>query len=171
MGKLSQTKLHHAKPDNHGFTMIELVMVLILMAIMAAVIMYKYTSVNADVSSETEILKSSLRFAQIKALENAVDDDTWGISFTSGGSSYSLVNIKNDVQTSPINLPGEYTLENPLSSTHTLPSGMTITGSAVNFDKWGKNPDGNDVNIVLNQEGSAARTIKVTKYTGHIQIQ
>ena len=91
MRKLSQTKLHHAKMHNHGFTMIELVMVLILMAIMAAVIMYKYTSVNADVASETEILNSSLRFAQIKALENAIDDDTWGISFTSGGSSYSFI--------------------------------------------------------------------------------
>lgn len=167
MRKLSQTKLHHAKMHNHGFTMIELVMVLILMAIMAAVIMYKYTSVNADVASETEILNSSLRFAQIKALENAIDDDTWGISFTSGGSSYSLVNIKNGVQTSPINLPGEY----KLLPTHTLPSGMTITGSTVNFDKWGKNPDGNDVSIILNQGGSAAATIIVTKYTGHIQIQ
>ena len=167
MERHSQTKLHHTKPNNRGFTMIEIVVVLIVMAIMAAVIMYKYTSVDADVSSETEILKSSLRFAQIKGLDNAVDNDTWGISFTSGGASYSLVYTKGGVQTSPINLPGEYTL----SSAHTLPSGMTITGSAVNFDKWGKNPDGNDINIVLNQGGSAVTTIKVTKYTGHIQIQ
>jgi prepilin-type N-terminal cleavage/methylation domain-containing protein len=167
MGRHSQTKLHHTKLNNRGFTMIEVVVVLIVMAIMGAVIIYKYTSVNADVSSETEILKASLRFAQIKALDNAVDDDTWGISFTSGGSSYSLVYIKGGVQTSPINLPGEYTL----SSTHILPSGMTITGSVVNFDKWGKNPDGNDINIVLNQGGSAGTTIRIAKYTGHIQIQ
>ena len=33
MGKHSQTKLHHINPDNRGFTLLELVMVLIIFSI------------------------------------------------------------------------------------------------------------------------------------------
>ncbi|MDP2839376.1 MAG: hypothetical protein Q8O11_04905, partial [Syntrophales bacterium] len=85
--------------------MIEMVVVLIVMAIFAVTVI-STTSLNTDVPNEGEILKSSIRFAQIKALNNAVDDNTWGISFTSGGTSYTLVYTENGVTTSPLNLPG-----------------------------------------------------------------
>jgi len=175
MGRRSQTKLHHIKRNNRGFTIIEIVVVLIILAILTATVTSRYISISTDVPNEREILKSSLRFAQTKALNDAIDDNTWGISFTSGGSSYTLVyiDIASGVTTSPINLPGECGTDRFTcisSATHNLPADMTITGSAVNFDKWGS-PGANDAGIVLKKGGSAVVTVKVTKNTGYILIQ
>ena len=173
MGRRSQTKLHHIKRDNRGFTMFELVVVLIMLAILTATVTSSFTTINTDVLKEREILKSSIRFAQTKALNDAVDDNKWGISFASGGSSYTLVYVASGVTTSPINLPGECGTDRFTciqSATHNLPADMTITGSAVNFDKWGS-PGVNDADIDLKKGGSAVVTVKVTKNTGYILIQ
>ena len=177
MERHSQTKLHHVNPDNRGFTLVELVMVMIIMAIFIVTVAIPYTSLNfvntnVDLPNERDILKSSLRFAQTKALNDAVDNNTWGISFTSGGSSYTLV-YNGGTPTPPVNLPGECG-SNPLvcisSPTHTLPSGMTITGSAVSFNKWG-DPGASDISIVLTKAGSSSINVKITKSTGYFSIQ
>jgi prepilin-type N-terminal cleavage/methylation domain-containing protein len=166
-------RVFKSRINQQGFTMIEMVVVLIILAIITATVTSSYTSVNTDVPNEREILKSSLRFAQTKALNNAVDNNTWGISFTSGGTSYTLVYTENGVTTSPVNLPGECG-SNPVvcisTPTHNLRSGMTITGSSVNFNKWGS-PGAGDINIVMNKDGAAVVTVKVTKNTGYILIQ
>jgi prepilin-type N-terminal cleavage/methylation domain-containing protein len=166
--------------NQDGFTMIEMVMVLVILAIFIATVTSSYTSINTDVPNEREILKSSLRFAQIKALNSAVDSDTWGISFTSGGTSYTYYRngevayyYDNNGNKKIEDLPGECG-SNPVvcisTPTHTLPSGMTITGSSVNFNKWGS-PGATDADIVLNKDGAAVITVKVTKNTGFILIQ
>jgi prepilin-type N-terminal cleavage/methylation domain-containing protein len=171
IGTMKRTFKTYINQD--GFTMIEMVLVLIILAIFFATATSSLTTVNTDVPNETEILKSSIRFAQTKALNNAIDNNTWGISFTGGGSSYALVYTENGVTTSPVNLPGECG-SNPAACistpTHNLQSGMTITGSAVNFNKWGS-PGASDINIVLNKDGAAVVTVKVTKHTGYILIQ
>jgi len=166
--------------NHRGFTLIELVVVMIIMAIFIATVAIPYTSlkfVNTDVDlpNERDILKSSLRFAQTKALNDAVDNNTWGISFTSGGSSYTLV-YNGGTLTPPVNLPGECG-NNPLvcisTPTHNLPSGMTITGSAVSFNKWGS-PGTSNISIVLTKAGSPPIppiNITVTENTGYFSIQ
>jgi prepilin-type N-terminal cleavage/methylation domain-containing protein len=168
------SKIHN---NHRGFTMIELAVVMIILAIFIATVAIPYSSLNfittdLDLPNEREILKSSLRFTQTKALNNAVDNNTWGISFTSGGSSYTLV-YNGGTPTPPVNLPGECG-SNPLvcisTPTHNLPSGMTITGSAVSFDKWGS-PGASDISIVLTKAGSPSINVKITKNTGYFLIQ
>jgi prepilin-type N-terminal cleavage/methylation domain-containing protein len=162
--------------NHRGFTMIEIVVVLILISIFAILVTTAtvYLSINSDLPNQTEILKSSLRFAQLKALNDAVDSDTWGIHLDSPSYTY----YKNGGQAID-NLPGECG-NIPLiciqSPKHTLPSGTTITtgaGTTVSFDKWGRpvdnggNPLTMNVNIVLSS-GSDSSTITVTKNTGFI---
>ena len=191
MERHSQTKLHHVNPDNRGFTLVELVMVIIIMAIFIATVAISYTSLNfvntnGDLPNERDILKSSLRFAQIKALNNAVlDTDTWGISLNSTSYTY----YRNGVpayyydQTGtimlPDNLPGECGNDSGKciqSPTHYLPSGITITtgvGTTVSFNKWGS-PGASNISIVLTKAGSppiSPINITVTESTGYFSIQ
>ena len=66
--------------NQRGFSMIEMVIVLIVMAIMASYIMFRGTAGN-DLIAQAEILKSHLRYAQIKAM-NDTDVNVpggWGI--------------------------------------------------------------------------------------------
>jgi len=160
--------------------MIELVVVIIIVAIFfaTAAVTYRYRIVDTDAANEIEILKSSIRYAQTKALNDAVDNNTWGLNFTSGGTSYTLV--YNGVTMPSANLPGEcgnipmVCISTP---THNLPSGMTMTGDAVSFNKWGSPADGsgnplnNNIIITLTKSGQSLSPVTVTKNTGAILIQ
>jgi prepilin-type N-terminal cleavage/methylation domain-containing protein len=173
MGRHSQTKLNYIKLDKRGFTMIEMVMVLVIMAIFAAIVVSR-ASLSTSETNEGEILKSSIRFAQIKAFDNAVDTNNWGIKVTNSGASYELV-YNGVTQTSlVVNLPGECG-PNPMACistpTHTLPTDITISitpGSAVNFNRWGS-PGTEEVAIALKKGGSTISSLKVTPNTGLIQ--
>jgi len=149
--------------------MIEIIVVLIVLSIFSIVASTTYMTITKNkVMQEVDGLKANFCFAQIKALSNADDSSKWGISFTSGSSSYKLV--YTGVTTSPVYLPSEGG-SNP--SIHNLPSGMTITGSAINFDKWGRPLDGSgnlmtgDTQITLTT-GTDTSKFKVSKNTGFI---
>jgi prepilin-type N-terminal cleavage/methylation domain-containing protein len=147
--------------NQRGFTMIEMVMVLIVMAIMASFFMMRATTDN-DLIAQTEILKSHLRYAQIKAMN---DTDVfvpggWGIHLPNN-SSYIL--YRNNVTANDI-LPGE------TAQTHALPSGVTVStdcvNSTCNFNEWGS-PGSTTLTMTLTQ-GTSTRNISITRNTGFV---
>ena len=141
--------------DNRGFTLIEVIVTMIVIAIMAAVAMSR-VSIQGDLLSQADIVKSHLRFVQIKALHDDTSDTApWGIAFA--GGSYRL--SKNNLAAT-IPLPSED------SNVHTFPAGVTATTVTVNFDRWGS-PGTTNIPITLSQ-GGATTTIVVTANTGHI---
>ena len=141
--------------NQQGFTMIEVVMVLIVLAIVSTVIAYRPTMGSNEITVQTEILKSHLRYAQIKAMNDTVP---WGIRIPNA-NSYIL--YKNNATASDI-LPGE------TAQTHTLPTVVTITSgvSTYNFDDWGS-PGASTLTITLSQ-GTATSNITITRNTGYI---
>jgi prepilin-type N-terminal cleavage/methylation domain-containing protein len=146
----------HKINRQRGFTMIEMVVVLIVMAIVATFILARATPSNNDLIAQTEILKSHLRYAQIRAMNDTVP---WGINIPNAGS---YVLYKNNAQATSL-LPGEN------AQTHTLPAGVTISvgvGSTFNFDGWGS-PGTSALTIRLSQ-GTITSDITITKNTGYI---
>ena len=139
------------KKRQRGFTMIEVIAVLVIIAVLAAVAVSRISSTQ-DISAmtESEILKSHLRYVQMRSLS---DIGTWGMSFN--GSSYTAL---QDGNPATINLPNES------SATHTLPTGITVSGSTVTFDKWGS-PGTADITITISSGGG---TITITQNTGFI---
>jgi prepilin-type N-terminal cleavage/methylation domain-containing protein len=147
--------------NQRGFSMIEMVVVLIIMTIMASLIMSRGTTGN-DLIAQTEILKSHLRYAQIKAM-NDTDVSTpggWGIHLPNN-SSYTLY---RDNATANDILPGE------TAQTHTLPSGITVStdcaNSTCNFNEWGS-PGATTLTMTLTQ-GTSTSTISITRNTGFV---
>jgi MSHA pilin protein MshC len=148
--------------NQRGFTMIEMVMVLIVMAIMASFIIIRGTTGN-DLIAQTEILKSHLRYAQIKAMNDTVP---WGLRVPNA-NSYIL--YKNNATANDI-LPGE------TAQTHTLPATVTVTsgvGTTFNFNEWGTPVDAGGTAIVSPQtitlsQGTTTSSITIKKNTGYI---
>lgn len=139
--------------------MIEIIVVLFVMAIFITVIATRYVSVANDLLAEAEILKSHLRYAQIRAM-NGDDTETWGIHLADA-KSYIL--YKNNAQATDI-LPGE------TAQIHTFPAGVSVTsgvGTTVNFDKWGSRDSGPET-ITLTQ-GAETRNITISNKTGYVQ--
>ena len=137
--------------NNSGFTMIEIIAVLVILGIIAAVAVTRIVStLDYKVTVEKDILKTHLRYVQLRALS---DDKPWGMSFA--GSAYTALRNGN---VAPYNLPNEN------SPTHTLPDGITVTGSTVTFDEWGS-PGSSNIDLTMSAGGG---TITITKNTGFI---
>ena len=141
--------------NHRGFTMIEMVVVLIVLAIVSAVIVYRPTTTSNDLIAQTEILKSHLRYAQIRAMNDTV---SWGIHISDAGH---YVLYKNNAQATS-QLPGE------TAQTHTLPTDVIITSGVAtyNFNDWGS-PGTSTLTITLSQ-GTTTSNITITKNTGYI---
>lgn len=143
----------------NGFTMIEMIVVMFIMAIVASFVLFRpSTSVN-ELVTEAEILKSHLRYAQIKAM-NGDENETWGIHLADA-NSYIL--YKNNAQATDI-LPGE------TAQTHTFPTEVSVTsgvGTTVNFTNWGSPVSG--AQTITLKQGIESINVTVTKNTGYIQ--
>ncbi|MEO5359140.1 MAG: prepilin-type N-terminal cleavage/methylation domain-containing protein [Nitrospirota bacterium] len=142
-----------ARANEKGFTLIEVVALLVVVGVLAAVVIsYSSTPETYQVVSELETLRTHLRYAQLKAMSH-LNGTTWGISV--GGSSYQLY---NNGAASAIPLPGDTT------ATHTFPSGVTATTTTITFDDWGS-PGTADITVTLTK-GGYSQSIRVTKNTG-----
>jgi MSHA pilin protein MshC len=153
------SKIHN---DHRGFTMIEIVVVLIVLAIMAPFVITRVTTDTNNLITQTEILKSHLRYAQIMAMNDTVP---WGIRVPNA-NSYIL--YKNNATANDI-LPGETPGVPPAPQTHTLPTDVTITSGVAtyNFDDWGS-PGTSTLTITLSQ-GTTTSSITITRNTGYVQ--
>ncbi len=141
----------NSRKNAHGFTLIEIIAVLMIIGIMSAVAVTIFSSLDKyKLISEVEILKSHLRYAQSRAMNDTAT--SWGIVITT--ESYTLQ--KNGDPAS--------SLPNENSYTHTFLKGVTGDAANVTFDIWGS-PSG-DTTVILTAGDS--RTITVTPNTGFI---
>lgn len=156
-------------PSKRGFTLIELVIVLIVMAIVAVFIASRASTGGNELIAETDTLKSNLRYTQIRATNDSVP---WGIHIPNAGS-YIL--YKNNSPAAGYMLPGE---KPGAAQTHTLPSAVTVTsgvGTTYNFNAWGAPvntgippvPLATAQTITLS-DGVATASITITPNTGYI---
>ena len=113
------------RKNNRGFTLIELISVLLIMGIVAAVVVSRVGTSNNEVIAQIEVVKSHLRYAQSRAMNS---DKKWGVRFDT--SRYWL--FKDGNISNKVTFPAED------SDTVTLPSGMSVGTEIVSFDSWGK---------------------------------
>jgi prepilin-type N-terminal cleavage/methylation domain-containing protein len=154
---------------NQGFTMIEIVVVLVVLFIVSAVVVSRYTTSGVnELMAETDALKSSLRYAQIQSLNNDTINPGWGIHFPND-TSYIL--YKNGAPAGvmiPVKDP-DPVKDPPPNNTHALQGNVRITsgvGTTVAFDRWGS-PGAATISITL-QRGAENSTITITRNTGFI---
>ena len=155
-----------------GFTMIEMVVVLLLMGIIAATVLGRaITTSDLDLNSETDKIRNHLRYAQAQAMKRS--DTVWGIKFEAG--QYWLFRDSNpDDVNKQVRFPGvDYAVS---SNKVTLPSDVTLStdlaGNVVFFDRIGK-PYNQDPITELNVQRQVAvaggQPITITPETGFIR--
>ncbi len=137
----AEDKLH-----DKGFTTVEIIAVLLVLGVISAVLVSRYSTDSVDDSASADKLKAHLRYTQMRSM-NA--DVIWGVRF--GGRSYTLVRDMTGAQTVQT-FPGE------AETTVSLPA--SVSGS-VQFDSWGR-PSG------LETIPLGTVTVTITPDTGFI---
>ena len=167
IGECRNGGLAAAGKGNHGFTMLELIVVFILIAVISAVVAVRVLNTDIDLITETELIKTHLRYAQGRAMNS---NSIWGINLT--GSTYSL--FRNGNVANKVSLPSEEV------DTRSLPTGVTIEAAIISFDAWGiphtnaAATDGNELVTgdteaqITVTDGSDTRAITITPNTGFI---
>jgi prepilin-type N-terminal cleavage/methylation domain-containing protein len=178
------TKNQSKQSSQHGFTLIEITVVLVLMAIIAAyVIGRSVTTEQVDVVGVSDRIRNQIRYAQSTAMKRS--DRIWGIRCNTGANQYWLFSVPIPVPANTWNLPenqrrfpGE---SNNVVSFADLGLDNLSPGFTLFFDRIGKPfnayvEDGDPGNAPLNNDlvltvsaGGQTRTITVIPETGMVQ--
>ena len=128
-----------------GFTTIELIMVMIIIAVIAVTAIPKFTSMSVvSVGGAAEMIQADIRYTQELAMAGY---EAKTITFASGSSSYSVD-----------------------SETQELPSGVTISNNfTVTFNSLGEPIAGGGGSVSISGAGNS-NTITVSDYTGKTTI-
>jgi prepilin-type N-terminal cleavage/methylation domain-containing protein len=141
---------------NGGFTMMEIIAVLLVIGIVAAVVVSRMGDTgNFDLASQLEVLKGHLRYAQSRAMSS---NSVWGINITSTTTYYLFEGAGS---TTPVHILGE---DNATVSLTAKKSALTISSAPqrITFDGYGS-PGTTTLTVATN-----GGNITVTKNTGFI---
>lgn len=171
------------KRRQHGFTLIEITVVLVLMAIIAAyVIGRSVTTDQVDVVGLSDRIRNQIRYAQSSAMKQS--HRIWGIRCNTGASRYWLFSVPIPVPANAWNLPeNQKRLPGESNDVVTFASlGLdNLTGFTLFFDRLGRpfdayveegDPGTSPLNadlVLTVSAGGQTRTITVVPETGMVQ--
>jgi len=162
-----------------GFTLIELVAVLIIMTILAAVAVASLGNDSSKVVAMADSIKSHLRYAQTRAMTTGAlyaNLDVWGIVLSD--SSYYLFQCATPGSCAPagnqVIAPGENAAVIDVGQ-----QGVSISpggGTVISFDRFGKpytNPAlttalASDLQVTLSDGSGNSRAVTIRPETGMI---
>ena len=140
-------------PNSKGMTLIEVIMVMVIIAILAAVVIPKTgfdISPKASVEGAAYMIASDIRYVQECAMANRVSKS---IAFVSGQSTYTF----------PATVPSTSNLD----PSGRLPSGVTIgTTITITFNSLGE-PTTGAASVTIS---GRTTPISVANYTGKVSI-
>ena len=146
-------------PNSKGMTTIEVIVVMILIGIVAAVVIPRVDislTSGASVDGAAYIVASDIRYVQECAMANRVSKS---ISFTSGQNSYTF----------PATIPSS----SKLDPSGRLPSGVTVSSATIQFtfNSLGEPTTSlPGVWSVTVSGGGLSKTITIVQYTGKVNI-
>ena len=139
-----------------AFTLIEIISVLILISILAAVAVPRFLDTGAEERVAVDTFKVHLRYAQLKSMYS---DMSWGVA-SQNPNEYFMYN--NGTLANKVRFMGEE------EDTVSLPSGVNISDFTLSYDDWGRPFIGNEANTengTLVPESGLSITIGDTSMT------
>ena len=146
---------HSLKCCERGYTIIEIIAVILLLGIIAAVVVPTFKSSNIDVATAAATIQSDIDFVQDLALSrNPSTAGAVGITFAVGANSYAI--------TDPSGI---------FTQTRTLPSSVTFTqGGTISFNKYGEPEFAGASLVLIINAGGTVQTLTVEQYTGRVTV-
>ncbi len=161
-------RVAHGRAGQRGFTMIEIIAVLVIMAIITAVAASRiFDQTPMELGGIEASVRSHLRYARTRSMNS---DQVFGMQIIST-TTYAV--FRNGNTGTRVVLPGQ-----PDTGIITLEDGATFTTGAtiISFDQWGR-PCSNAAGTTLRTANTTVTlsyldqtaNIVVTRNTGHLQ--
>jgi MSHA pilin protein MshC len=141
--------------DSNGFTMIELIAVLVILGVLTAVAAPKLIDSGAGSVTSKATIVSHIRYAQILAMKS---DTGCGIRFN--GSSYWV--FRNNTVTERVTFPGG-------DNEFTISSDLGTATEVIYFDTWGSPNTSADLNSDRATGVIGTLGLTMTTDTGFVQ--
>jgi prepilin-type N-terminal cleavage/methylation domain-containing protein len=161
---------------SHGFTLAELLMVMVLVGIVAFVAVPRLSQNTIELSSQAEQVARDIRYAQTLSMTRGAAQGRYCIFFTATG--YQLRNNNNNLGT-----PCTIAVAHPAtgsSSAIVLSGGTTVTtsnltGNYLEFDSKGQptslTAPASNATVSLNGPRGTPRSVVVSPVTGKATVQ
>ncbi len=158
-----------AKPTgNRGFTLVEIIVILLLLGLATVTVLYRVYSFDADLIAQTNAIKNHMRYGQLQAMRSNAAAG-WGVKCD--GTYYWLFEGLNpDSEVNQRRFPAEDNLKIALAGRK-----VSMGSFLVKFDSLGRPCDTNlaalnaDLTITVTSASTGSRqTITVTADTGFV---
>jgi len=157
--------------NNHGFTFIEIIAVLVIMSIIAAGILVRTINTDQmDLMAQVAKIRNHIRYAQAMAMKRS--DKNWGIKCDGSNAYWFFEGTNPDDSANQLPFPGEISSQILLADIN-----VAMNGFELYFDKYGRPytaytdetintpvATGNPLSITI-----SGVTLSVTPETGLIQ--
>ncbi|WP_418067324.1 prepilin-type N-terminal cleavage/methylation domain-containing protein [Sedimenticola hydrogenitrophicus] len=156
---------HHNRTAQRGFTLVELVVVLLLVGILAAVGMPRFfNQLTFQEWGFSDELAGALRFGQKLAI--ATGCDTQAAITAAGYQLNQRVTCNSGAFTTPVRLPGG----DGTGYAGSAPGGIALTAASLYFDALGRPHDSADGNLLAAATNIAigSRSVSVEPQTGYV---
>jgi len=164
-------RTHHQRPSvrrfSAGFTLVEMVVVMLLAAILVAVTATRWDATDATAPSQADLLARNLRHMQMLAM-------SWGQSLrlTAAGGSYSVACVT--VGVAPCNASPVIDPASGQAFLVTLSNNVTLSGGPISIDSLGRPVSGSTpitTNITYTLTASASTwSVMVRPITGFVTV-
>ncbi len=162
--------------DNGGFTLFEVVVVLVLIGIFTTVAIVQNANTDPSLIVQSQVLQAHIRYAQMRSMNS---DVRWGIEYYHSGSFYELYSgSPGNIAT----LPGESDNRVRLGNMGiAIRSAVGTTSPSdrdfqLSFDSWGQPywPDTltlttDLITLSLSKTGHSDEQLTITQHTGFVQ--
>lgn len=141
--------------DNYGFTMIEIIMVIVIISILAVALLPRASLIGGSVPTAADVIVSDIRVTQREAMSR---ETPLSVTFAAGNAAYKYV----------AEAAGNGEARN---LTELAPNTSIIQGQAITFNSLGE-PVGLAAPLaIVVTDGAITKTIMVEPYTGAVSTQ